>query len=313
MEEIKVFLAPLAGYTDLPYRRIVQEFHPHGMTTEMVSMRALYYGDKKTRLMLKTRGEEKNVALQIFGDDPKMMEFCVEEYLNPLKGFSAFDINMGCPAPKIVKSGSGSALLKDLPRAREMMERVVRRANRPVTVKLRKGFNDDRAGLTLAKIAEDVGVTSITVHGRTREMYYTGQADWDFIKLVKESVKIPVIGNGDVLSYEDGVSKVSFSGVDGLAIGRGAIGNPWIFQEFYEKNHGNQFLPPTEKERLQVAVQHILLACEEYGEYRGIREMRKHLMGYTKGMADSAKLRHDINGFTEKEELVEFLRERGGF
>lgn len=308
---IPVYMAPLAGYTDLPYRELVREFHPAGSTTEMVSMRALYYGDKKTKKMLKTSEDDRNTALQIFGDDPKMIEFCISEYLNPLEGFASFDINMGCPAPKIVKSGAGSALLKEPSKAYDIMVRAVRAANRPVTVKLRKGFDRDEEGLTVAKMAEDAGISSVTVHGRTRAMYYSGVADWDFIKKVKQELSIPVIGNGDITGYDDGLGKVRYSKVDGIAIGRGAIGNPWIFEEFYRKGRGEPYHPPTIRERMETAARHVRKACEYYGEYRGIREMRKHLMGYTRGLPDSARLRKLINEQTEESALLSVLSDYG--
>lgn len=293
---MNLYLAPLAGYTDPCYRAIVDKFHPAGMVTEMVSMRALYYKDKKTMKML-TPPREANTILQIFGDDPEIMATCVKETLNDLPGFVAFEINMGCPAPKIVKSKSGSGLLLDLDRAQEIIYQVKRVANRPVGIKTRKGFNKDELGLDLALRAQDAGADYVVIHGRTRAMYYEGESDWTFIKKVVDHLHIPVYGNGDVSSLEDGQEKMDFSGVKGLYIGRAAIGNPWIFQG----------IQPSVDERIQVMIDHLDMAIDYYGEKQGVLEMRKHLLAYMKGLRSCKEVKVDLMGAKSKDQVRRIL------
>lgn len=302
-------LAPLAGYTDLPYRRIVSRFGPDEVTTEMVSIRALYYGDEKTRRYLLRHEEEVPTRLQIFGDDPEMMAEVIHRDLNGHDEFIGFDLNVGCPAPKIVKSGAGSALLCDLPRLRRMISLAVKASEKPLSVKIRKGFHEDTLGMEAAFIAEEEGATHLTVHGRTRQMYYEGQADWTFIEEVARRVTIPVLGNGDVTSAEDVTRHMASGLLAGVAIGRGAIGNPWIFREIRQGLRGEEVTPPKLSELFSVVFEHLVLSCDYYGEYKGIREMRKHLMGYTKHLPEAARLRRDLNRLESRQEVVDYLED----
>ena len=295
-DQMQLYLAALAGYTDPCFRKIVEDFHPAGMTTEMVSMRALYYGDKKTLQML-TPPDNPDTSLQIFGDDPDIIGVCLEKYLNDLPNFSAFELNMGCPAPKIVKSGAGSALLKDLDRAGRIMEVLKEKANRPVGIKTRKGFDEDTLGLNAAKLAEKIGLDYVIIHGRTRAMYYDGLADWDFIHQVAREVSLPVFGNGDITSPQMAEDQLKEGDLAGIYIGRGAIGNPWIFA-------GKE---PSLEDRFQVMKRHLNLALDYYDPYRGIREMRKHFIGYVKGLPGSKKLKQDLVQCKDREEVEKCL------
>ena len=303
-----LILAPMAGITDLPFRIITEKFQPGLVCTEMVSAKALFYGDDKTKQLLKSDGEIVPISMQIFGSDPETMGFAAK-YVSQFADI--VDINMGCPAPKVVKNGDGSKLLLNLEKAQEIIKSVVKFSTKPVTVKFRKGWNDEKiVACELAKIAEECGVSAITIHGRTREQYYTGKADLDIIKKVKESVKIPVIGNGDIVDEESAIKMFEYTGVDGIMIGRGTIGNPWIFEQIkYFLENNQKISRPTKEEKFQLIKQHIELAIKEKGEKIGINEMRKNISAYTKNMADSSNFRNEINHITNYEELINRIEE----
>ncbi|SCY99540.1 tRNA dihydrouridine synthase DusB [Alkaliphilus peptidifermentans] len=293
--ESNIFLAPMAGVTDLPFRLICKDLGCGMVYTEMVSSRGLYYGDLKTEDLLHIEDKEKPVAIQIFGSEPDIMAKAAYS-LNDRENL-ILDINMGCPTPKIVKNGDGSALMKNPNLAGEIVKRVVEESIKPVTVKIRKGWDDNSVNaVEMAKILEANGATAIAVHGRTREQYYSGKADWDIIKKVKEAVKIPVIGNGDVFSVEDAIRLFDYSGCDGIMIGRGAQGNPWIFERINHYLNTGKVLPEaTLQQHIDVALKHMRLVVEIKGEYVGIREMRKHIAWYMKGFKNSAQLRNAVN------------------
>ncbi|WP_081689722.1 tRNA dihydrouridine synthase DusB [Peptoniphilus mikwangii] len=298
-------LSPLAGYTDIAFREICSQKNAYMTVTEMISAKALYYGDKKTNELLKVSPFEKNVAVQIFGDDPDIMGYVVKNSLNSLN-FSCIDINMGCPAPKIVKNNNGSALLDQPNLAYSIIKSVVENSNVPVSVKIRKGIRNTNS-IEVARLAQKAGASFITVHGRTREEYYSGLSDWNYIKSVVDELTIPVIGNGDVQSYEDAMEKIKFSGVSGVSIGRGAIGNPFIFDEIYKKSIGYNYEKPTDLEKIEMALSHLKLNCAYKGEKIGILEMRKHFVGYFKGMKGSKELRDKINKINNLEEIEEII------
>ena len=298
-----LILAPMAGITDLPFRIITEKFQPGLVCTEMVSAKALFYGDDKTKQLLKSDGEIVPISMQIFGSDPETMGFAAQ-YVSQFADI--VDINMGCPAPKVVKNGDGSKLLLNLEKAQEIIKSVVKFSTKPVTVKFRKGWNDEKiVACELAKIAEECGVSAITIHGRTREQYYTGKADLDIIKKVKESVKIPVIGNGDIIDEESALRMFEYTGVDGIMIGRGTFGNPWIFKRIKHFLETGEKLPEiSNKEKLRVIKKHIELELQEKEELTAIREMRKFLAWYTKNMPDSSEFRSEINKIEKKEVLI---------
>ncbi len=302
-----ILLAPMAGITDLPFRLICEK-HGAGLTcTEMISSKGLYYNDSKTKLLLNVQGEERPVAAQIFGSDIEALKYA-SEYVS--KVVDIVDINMGCPAPKIVKNGDGSKLLKNLDLVFCIAKEVVKASKVPVTVKIRKGWNSKSVvAVEVAKLLEEAGVSAITIHGRTREEYYLGKADWDIIKKVKESVKIPVIGNGDIKTKEDALRMFEQTNVDGLMIGRGAIGNPWIFEEVINYLQGKEQRKVTNSERLETIIEHINLAVKEKGENIAIKEMRKHLAYYVRNEKDASKIRERINKINDKGALIDCLSE----
>lgn len=304
----KVFLSPMAGVTDLPFRLICKEQDCGMLYTEMVNAKALCYDDQNTKKMLKIEEEEHPVAIQIFGSDPEYMGGAAKilnSYPNEI-----LDINMGCPAPKVVKNGDGSALLKNPELAAKVLRSVVDNSEKPVTLKIRKGWDDTCINaVEIAKIAQDCGISAIAVHGRTREQYYSGKADWDIIKEVKQNVSIPVIGNGDVFEVEDAINMLNKTNCDAIMIGRGAQGNPWIFKRINHYMQTGEILPgPTLEEKIDTAMKHLKLAVQEHGEYVAVREMRKHIAWYLKGLRNSARVRDEINKIESYEEVVNKLK-----
>ena len=306
--ENNLILAPMAGVTNLPFRVICKEFGLGLVCTEMASSRAIFYNDQKTKRLFNTEGEKRPISFQVFGSDEESMEYAakfVSEFADIL------DINMGCPAPKVVKNGDGSRLLLDLDKVKSIMETVVKASKVPVTVKIRKGWDNDHiVAVEVAKIAEKVGVSAITVHGRTRSEYYTGKADLNIIKKVKESVKIPVIGNGDVVDEESAYRMFETTGVDGIMIGRGSFGNPWVFRNIkYYLETGEKLPPPSNEEKLEVIKKHIKLAVEEKKEEVAVKELRKHISWYTKNLKNSSEFRAMMNKIESKDELVKAIEE----
>ena len=303
-------LAPMAGVTDLPFRLLCKEQGAGLLCMEMVSAKAIQYNNKNTKALLQIHPEECPVSLQLFGSDPDIISE-IAKRIEELP-FAILDINMGCPVPKVVRNGEGSALMNQPKLVHEIVNKTVKAIKKPVTVKIRKGFNDESINaVEIAKIIEDAGAAAVAVHGRTREQYYSGKADWNIIRQVKEAVSIPVIGNGDVVSGESAIAMQKETGCDGVMIGRGAQGNPWIFSELleYEKT-GVMPKRPNIEELKEMMLRHARLQIQYKGEYLGIREMRKHVSWYTTGLANSAKLRGEINAVESYDELVSLLEEK---
>ena len=305
-----VILAPMAGVTDLPYRVLCSEQGAGLVCMEMVSAKAVLYKNKNTKELLKVDPREHPVSLQLFGSDPQILSSIAGELEEG--PFDIFDLNMGCPVPKVVKNHEGSALMKNPKLAEEILTAMVKAIKKPVTVKIRKGFDDSRINaVEIAKIAEACGVSAVTVHGRTREQYYSGKADWDIIRQVKEAVRIPVIGNGDVFSPEDALALRKETGCDGIMVARGAKGNPWIFREITEYlETGKKPERPSKKEVKEMILCHGQMMMEFKGEMAGMREMRMHVAWYTAGYPNSAALRKDINTVSTMEELAALIEER---
>lgn len=302
-----LILAPMAGVTNKPFRMICEKFNPGLVCTEMASSRAIFHDDTKTKRLLNTDGEKRPISFQIFGSDEETLAYGAK-YMSRMADI--IDINMGCPAPKVVKNGDGSKLLLDLDKAKLMMETVVKNSTCPVTLKYRKGWDKENLVATqVAKIAEEVGISCITIHGRTRSEFYSGKVDLETIKKVKESVKIPVIGNGDVIDEESAKRMFETTGVDGIMIGRGAFGNPWIFEQIkYYLQTGEKLEKPTNTEKLEIMKEHIELAVEEKGEI-AVKELRKHIAWYTKNLKNSSEFRNSINKIETKQELVQTIEE----
>lgn len=298
-------LGPMAGVTDLPFRLLCKEMGCNMLYTEMVSAKAILYKNKNTKELLNIDKNEHPVGVQLFGSDPDIMAQIAAQVEEGECDF--IDINMGCPVPKIVNNGEGSALLKQPKLVEEILTKMVKAVNKPVTVKIRKGFENGTVyAVEIAKIAESCGVSAIAVHGRTREQYYSGKADWDVIKDVKKAVKIPVIGNGDIFSAEDAKAMKEYTGCDGLMVARGARGNPWIFREIKEYlENGNVIDKPTINDIREMIIRHAKMLVDYKGEYTGIREMRKHIAWYTAGLPHSAELRRMCNQIETIENLVE--------
>ena len=303
-------LAPMAGVTDLPFRLLCKEQGAGLLCMEMVSAKAIQYNNKNTKALFEIHPEEQPVSLQLFGSDPDVISEIAKQ-IEELP-FAILDINMGCPVPKIVRNGEGSALMKNPKLVYEIVSKTAKAIQKPVTVKIRKGFDEDSINaVEIAKIIEDAGGAAVAVHGRTREQYYSGKADWDIIRQVKEAVSIPVIGNGDVVSGESAIAMMEQTGCDGVMIGRGAQGNPWIFSELleYEKT-GVMPQRPSMEELKEMMLRHARLQIEYKGEFLGIREMRKHVSWYTTGLPNSARLRGEINAVESYEGLQELLNEK---
>ena len=306
-------LAPMAGVTDLPFRLLCKEQGAGLLCMEMVSAKAIQYQNKNTKALLEIHPEEKPVSLQLFGSEPDVISE-VAKSIEELP-FAILDINMGCPVPKIVRNGEGSALMRNPKLVHEIVRKTVKAIQKPVTVKIRKGFDDTSINaVEIAKIIEDAGAAAVAVHGRTREQFYSGKADWDIIRQVKEAVSIPVIGNGDVVSGESAIAMMQETGCDGVMIGRGAQGNPWIFSELLEfERTGTLPKRPSAQALKEMMLRHARLQMQYKGEYLGIREMRKHVSWYTTGLPNSAKLRGEINAVESYEALERLLDEKVAF
>lgn len=306
----RYILAPMAGVTDLPFRLLCKEQGAGLLCMEMISAKALQYKNRNTKALLQIDLREYPVSLQLFGADPDI----ISEQAKAIEElpFQILDINMGCPVPKVVKNGEGSALMKNPRLVYDVVYKTVRAISKPVTVKIRKGFDEEHVNaVEIAKIIEEAGGAAVAVHGRTREQYYSGKADWDIIRQVKEAVSIPVIGNGDVTGSLAAEQLLEETGCDGVMIGRGCQGNPWIFRELNEyEETGKVPHRPSKKEIKEMMLRHAQLQIELKGDYLGIREMRKHVAWYTKGMEGSAKLRDEINRVESYEELEKLLNER---
>ena len=301
-----VIMAPMAGVTDTAYRVLLKEQGAGLTCTEMVSAKGIFYKNKNNKMILQTAPDEHPVAVQLFGSDPVIMASMAERIA---EDFDIIDVNMGCPVPKIVNNGEGSALMKTPELAGRILSTMVRVLSKPVTVKFRKGFDDRHINaVEFAKMAEQAGVSAITIHGRTRSQMYAGNADWDIIRAVKEAVSIPVFGNGDIFTPEDAKRMMDETGVDGVAIARGAKGNPWLIRRTIHYLETGELLPEPElSEKKEMMIRHAELMVEYKGERIAIQEMRKHLAWYTAGIPGSAKLRSEMNSLNTLEELKAFV------
>ncbi len=299
----RVSLGPMAGVTDLIFRLLCKEQDCGLVYTEMVSAKGICYKDKNTEALLQIKEEEKPVALQIFGSEPEFMARAAE-MLNQHE-HTFLDINMGCPTPKIVRNGDGSALMKNPELAGKIVRAVTQATDKPVTVKIRKGWDDQHVNaVEMAKILEENGAKAIAVHGRTREQFYSGKADWDIIKQVKDAVRVPVIGNGDIFTIQDAVRMKEETNCDGIMVARGAQGNPWIFKRIARYLETGEILQePTPEERIEMALRHLQKIVDMKGEYIGVREMRKHLAWYLKGIRNSAAIRGQINAVEDQKAM----------
>ena len=305
--ENQVILAPMAGVTDLPFRLLCKEQGAGLLCMEMVSAKAIYFNNKNTIELLTIHDEEQPVSLQLFGNDPDIISEMAKRIEE--RPFAILDINMGCPVPKVVNNGEGSALMKDPVLAGKIIEKTVRAIRKPVTVKIRKGFDEAHVNaVELARIAQESGAAAIAVHGRTREQYYSGEADWGIIRLVKEAVSIPVIGNGDITSPESAKRMLDETGCDGLMIGRAAQGNPWIFHWINAYlDRGEMPAAPGLQEIKTMILRHAELLLKYKGPYTGMREMRKHAAWYTAGYPHSARLRRSLNDIETMDDLKQIL------
>ena len=296
----------MAGVSDLPFRLLCHEAGAGLTCMEMISAKAIYYRNKATDEMMAIDPDEGMVSLQLFGSDPEIMGAMAQKIEE--RPFSILDINMGCPVPKVVNNGEGSALMKDPALAGKIIRSVSSAVSKPVTVKIRKGFDDDHVNaVEMAKVAEENGAAAVAVHARTRMQYYSGKADWDIIRQVKDAVTIPVIGNGDVDCYESACRMLDETGCDGVMIGRAAQGNPWIFAELVAKSEGREWNKPTREEVAGMILRHAAMLIDCKGEYIGSREMRKHAAWYTKGYKGSSQFRGKLNEAESLEDLKRLM------
>ena len=300
-------LGPMAGVSDLPFRRLCKEMGASLLVTEMVSAKAIYFKNKNTEPLMKIDKDEHPVALQLFGSDPDIIALMADQIEN--RDFDIFDFNMGCPVPKIVNNGEGSALMKNPKLVEEILSKLVKSVKKPVTLKIRKGFSEDNINaVEIAKIAEASGVSAIAVHARTREQYYSGKADWSIIKAVKSAVNIPVIGNGDVTDGKSAEEMYEYTGCDGIMIARAARGNPWIFREIRDYFCSKTVEKPAKDEVIDMILKHCRLQMEYDDEIMAVRKMRKHVAWYTHGMKNSSVLRDRVNHVERYDEIEELLR-----
>lgn len=304
-----IFLAPMAGITDIAFRRICKSFGCGLVYTEMVSAKGMYYKSENTAVLTQIDEEERPVAVQIFGSNPDIMAYAAKQLEKD--GADIIDINMGCPTPKIVNNGDGCALMKKPDLVGKIIAAVVQGVKIPVTVKIRKGWDEGNANaIEIASIAQENGAKAITVHGRTREQFYSGKADWEIIRKVKKEVTIPVIGNGDIFTPQDAKNMMEETGCDGVMIGRGAQGNPWIFERTIEYLKSGAILPePSVKEKVNMILEHMDKLIELKGEYVGIKEMRKHIVWYLKGLPNSSRLKNQVFNITQRGKIEKLLRE----
>lgn len=305
--EDNVFLAPMAGITDMAFRQLCVEMGCGLVYTEMVSAKGLYYDNENTKSLFRVSEVESPIAVQIFGNDPLIMAKACE-FFNQNDDICMIDINMGCPVNKVVKNGEGSALMLNPKLAGEIVKEVKKASNKPVTAKFRKGFDENHINaVEFAKQLESSGIDAVTVHGRTRAQMYSGKADWDIISKVKESVSIPVIGNGDIFSVNDAKNIIKETNCDGIMIARGAQGNPWIFKQIKQYFNNEEIIYPTEKEKIDMCIKHINLASFYYGESKAVKEMRKHIHWYIKGMKNCTVIKDKINRQNKKRNLIKIL------
>ena len=309
--ENNLILAPMAGVTDQPFRLLCKEMGCGLLCTEMVSAKAILYGNRNTRELLEVRDEERPIAVQLFGSDPEIVSAMAHRIEDG--PYDIVDINMGCPVPKVVNNGEGSALMKDPKLVEKLLTALVRRVEEPVTVKIRKGFDETHVNaVEIAKIAESCGVSAVAVHGRTREQYYSGEADWDIIRRVKEAVKIPVIGNGDVWGPKEARRILDTTGCDGVMIARGAQGNPWIFKQIsHYLDTGELLQKPDTREVGAMILRHARLQIQLKGELIGMKEMRKHIAWYTAGLPHSTAIRRECNTLETLAQLEALLAGHG--
>lgn len=305
----KVVIAPMAGITDITFRTICKEFGASLVSTEMISAKGLYYKDKKTEELLKTNESNRPISMQIFGNEPDIMAYAVETVLNDLPNIDIIDINMGCPAPKIVKNGDGAALMKNPNLAGEIVNKVKKVSKKPVTVKFRSGWDDNSINaIEFAKIVEYNGADAITVHGRSREQFYSGKSDYSIIRDVKKNVSIPVIGNGDVFTIFDANRLLNETNCDGIMVARGVLGNPWLIQNLIKALNGEiDFVNPTPSEKVALLKKHAAMLSLELPERLTVLEMRKHAGWYIKGLKKSSEVRCEINKIDSLDVLYKLL------
>ena len=305
----KVVAAPMAGVTDSSYRQILREYGASLVYTEMISAKGLYYNNENTKFLLEHAPSESPVFVQLFGSDPQLI---AEQAVKIQDGYEGIDLNMGCPAPKIVNNHEGSALLLQPELIGDIVSTLVKAVDKPVTVKFRKGFNHgDNTAVETARICEQAGASAVAVHARTRDQMYSGKADWDVIKAVKEAVSIPVIGNGDVVDGASALEMLHYTGCDAVMVGRASMGNPWVFtniRKALETGKPEPWVRPSEEEVIDMIMRHARMVCEDKTEYVGIRQMRTHILWYMKKMPKAAKKRQVLVNVTSLSELEALLK-----